>query len=97
MVMDPSSHLISRHEQVSEELQNCHTEYQDELLGFRVTWFLCFSPSFAANVYIYYLFTLSGTESEIIYIYIIPWFSTLLFVSSLLNLVILALDQRQTR
>ena len=45
--------------------------------------FLCFSPSFVANVY--FLFALSGRKSVTIPFYILPWFFTLLFVSSLLN------------
>ena len=50
--------------------------------------FLCFSPSFVANVY-YFVSALYGIESETVDFYVIPWFSTLLFASSLLNPLIL--------
>lgn len=50
--------------------------------------FLCFSPSFVANVY-YLVSALYETESEIIDLYVIPWCHTLLFASSLLNPIIL--------
>ena len=57
--------------------------------------FLCFFPSVATNVY--YLLAFLGRQNVAIPFYILPWFFTLLFASSLLNPVILLYRKRDFR
>ena len=54
--------------------------------------FLCFFPSFVTSI-----FHLIGFESQIMFFYIVPWFVTLLFASSLVNPVILLYRKKDYR
>ena len=53
---------------------------------------LCFTPSLAVNIYY-----ISGFKSDVIYFYVIPWFYTFAFASSLFNPVILLYRKKDFR